>query len=112
GGALIGVSLSLRYEGGEATVDGDRRELAQVLDNLIVNAIEHGGPEIVVEVRAVAGRLCVAVLDCGRESRPDSRRGTPAELIARLSGRRLHGHGLRLVRRVAAAHGGAVRRRP
>jgi signal transduction histidine kinase len=107
--ALIGGSLSLRYEAGQATVDGDRRELAQALDNLIVNAIEHGGPEVVVEARAGDGRLCVAVLDCGRESLSGSRRETPAELIARLSGRRLHGHGLRVVRRVVAAHGGDFR---
>ena len=33
--------------------------VAQALDNLIVNAIEHGGPEIVVEARAACGRLRV-----------------------------------------------------
>ena len=36
----------------------DRCELAQALDNLIVNAIEHGGPEIVVEARLPGGAFC------------------------------------------------------
>jgi nitrogen fixation/metabolism regulation signal transduction histidine kinase len=52
------------------------------------------------------GRLRIVVADSGRASRPQSRRESPAELIARLSGRRRHGHGLRVVRRIAAAHGG------
>jgi len=44
--------------------------------------------------------------------RPRSRRGSPAEVIARLSGRNRRGHGLAVVRRVAADHGGrfALRR--
>ncbi len=54
----------------------------------------------------------MTVADSGRASRPDSRRETPAELVARLSGRRRRGHGLAVVRRAAAAHGGrfALRR--
>jgi signal transduction histidine kinase len=107
--ALAGGSLRLRWQAGEAIVDGDRCELAQALDNLIVNAIEHGGPEIVVAVHTRDGRLCVSVVDSGRGSRPASRRESPAELISRLSGRRLRGHGLRVVRRTAAAHGGDFR---
>jgi signal transduction histidine kinase len=103
---LSGNELSLCWEAGGATVEGDERELAQLLDNLIVNAIEHGGPEVVVVAKCRLGRLCVAVIDSGREARPESRRESPAELIARLSGRRRHGHGLRVVRRIAAAHGG------
>jgi signal transduction histidine kinase len=103
---LSGSELSLRWEAGEATVAGDQRELAQALDNLIVNAIEHGGPEVVVVAKCRLGRLCVAVIDSGRESRPESRRESPAELIARLSGRSRHAQGLGVVRGVAAAHGG------
>jgi two-component system OmpR family sensor kinase len=106
--ARSGSSLILRWRAGEATVDGNRCEIAQALDNLIVNAIEHGGPEIAVDARTRCGRLCILVVDSGRGSRPASRRG-PAELITRLSGRRLHGHGLRIVRRTAAGHGGDFR---
>jgi signal transduction histidine kinase len=109
--ALAGGSLALSWQAGEAMVDGDRCEVAQALDNLIVNAIEHGGPEVVVAARTRPGRLCVSVIDCGREPRPAVRGEGPAELIAWLSGRRLHGHGLRVVRRTAAAHGGDFRLR-
>lgn len=104
--ALAGGSLQLRWRAGDAVVRGDRCALEQALDNLIVNALEHGGPRVLVEASADAGRLRLAVLDSGRSSRPESRRETPAELIARLTGRRRRGHGLRLVRRTAADHGG------
>jgi signal transduction histidine kinase len=109
--SLAGASLSSCWQAGEAAIAADRGAVAQALDNLVVNAIEHGGPEIVVEARAGSGRLLITVVDCGREAHPRSRRESPAELIARLSGRRLHGHGLRLVRRTAAAHGGHFRLR-
>jgi signal transduction histidine kinase len=85
---------------------GERSGLSQALDNLIVNAIEHGGPSIVVEARRRDGWLHVSVADSGRSSRPDSRGESPAEVLARLSGRHRHGHGLPVVRQVAAAHGG------
>jgi two-component system osmolarity sensor histidine kinase EnvZ len=104
--ALVEGSLELRWNAGRAIVNGDRLALAQVLDNLIVNAIEHGGPSIVVAARLRGERLRIAVADSGRSSRPRSRRESPAETIARLSGRRRHGHGLAVVRRVATAHEG------
>jgi len=104
--ALAGGSLSLCPRADEAMVEVDRGAVARMLDNLIVNAIEHGGPEIVVEARVEDGVLRLAVIDRGRDARSESRRQSPAELIARLSGRKLHGHGLRVVRRTAATHGG------
>jgi signal transduction histidine kinase len=104
--ALAGGSLRLCRRAGDPVLRGDRCALAQALDNLIVNAIEHGGPRVVVEAGPAGDRLRIAVRDSGRASRPPSRRETPSELIARLSGRRRRGHGLRLVRRIAAAHGG------
>ena len=111
--ALGGAALELRETLGEATVFGDRTQLAQALDNLILNAIEHGGPSILVEAHRRGGdRLRVAVIDSGRATWPESRRDSPAEVIARLTGKRRHGHGLSVVRRVAADHGGrfALRR--
>jgi hypothetical protein len=105
-------TLCLRWRAGRAFVVGDRAELGQALDNLIVNAIEHGGPRISVDARLQKGRLRIVVADSGRASRSAARRETPAEAIARLSGRRRRGHGLAVVRAVAAAHGGrfALRR--
>jgi signal transduction histidine kinase len=105
-------SLALRWNAGTTVLNGDRCALAQALDNLIVNAIEHGGPAIVVAARLREGRLRIVVVDSGRANRPRRRRNTPAEVVARLSGRNRHGHGLEVVRRVASAHGGhfALRR--
>jgi signal transduction histidine kinase len=104
--ALAGGSLCLRWRAGEASVEGDRCAIAQAVDNLIVNAIEHGGAEVAVEAEVRSGRLRIAVRDSGRASRPAERRESPAELIARLRGRSRRGHGLRLVRRTATDHGG------
>lgn len=109
--SLGGGSLHLRWRAGRAVVVGDRVDLAQALDNLIVNAIEHGGPTISVDARPHKGRVRIVIVDSGSASRPPARQDAPAEVIARLSGRR-HGHGLSVVRQVAAAHGGrfALRR--
>lgn len=98
--------LELRWNAGVALVHGDRRALAQALDNLIVNAIEHGGPSIVVSARRRERWLRIVIVDSGRSSRPRSRRGSPAEVLARLAGRQRRGHGLAVVRRVASLHDG------
>lgn len=105
---LIGDSLIVRWRAGRAVIDGDRTELSQALDNLIVNAIEHGGPSIVVEARIQSGRLRVSVADSGRAARPEAREGAPADVIARLAGKRRRGHGLAVVRRIVAAHDGRL----
>lgn len=103
---LVEGSLELRWNAARALVTGDRNALGQALDNLIVNAIEHGGPTIVVAACLRKGRLRIAVVDSGRATRRRSRRNSPAQVIARLSGRHHRGHGLSVVRRVAADHGG------
>jgi signal transduction histidine kinase len=103
--ALGGGSLELRWRAGEATVLGDGAALEQAVDNLIVNAIEHGGAEVVVEGRRRASRLLLSVADSGRSSRP-SPPGVPVATVRSLAARRRRGHGLPLVRRFAAAHGG------
>jgi signal transduction histidine kinase len=108
---LAGGSLVLRWDAGEAVLRGDRCELARALDNLVANAIEHGGPEVVVEVVAGAGRLRVAVVDSGRGPSAGPRRRGWSGLIARATGRGRRGHGLRVVRRAVRAHGGGFQLR-
>lgn len=105
GGAEVGLG---GCADGAATVVGDSGELAAALDNLIANAIEHGGSEIVVASRRAAAGIEMVVADSGRGSQPPPREGRTA-LVARIRGRRRHGHGLRVVRRIAAMHGGEFR---
>jgi K+-sensing histidine kinase KdpD len=104
--AMAGASIALRWRAGEAPVLADAAQLSQALDNLIVNALQHGGPSVVVDAHEVGDRLRISVADDGSAARPASRSGSPSEVIARLTGRRHHGHGLEVVRSVAAAHRG------
>jgi signal transduction histidine kinase len=114
--AVRGATLEVRWDAGEAAVEGDRIDLAAALDNLLANALEHGGPRIELPADLVGGRICLAVVDSGRgagrraRERAASVRGREARRrrgwFGRLSGRARHGHGLRLVRRTAATHGG------
>jgi signal transduction histidine kinase len=91
--ARAGRSLALGWRAGAAIVQADPARVSQALDNLIANALEHGGLRVRIEasICAVGVRIVVAnqgVVD-GLWKR-DPRRG----------------HGLAVVRRTAAAHGG------
>jgi signal transduction histidine kinase len=109
--ALAGGALELCWRGGDAAIECDRCLIAQALDNLIVNAIEHGGPEILVEARISRRRLAISVVDSGPPFRLPARCARSEGRFARLSGRHRRGHGLRVVRRTAAEHGGEFRLR-
>jgi signal transduction histidine kinase len=88
-------SLVLNWRAGSAVVMADPGRLAQALDNLIENAIRHGGLRVRVEAWAFAGGVRISVADSGGGVRPRSGGGDPR-----------HGHGLRIVSAVAAEHGG------
>lgn len=99
---LAGCSAQLRWRAGEARVLGDAVRIEQAVDNLVLNAIEHGGSQIVVETTRRGSWVAISIVDTG-----------PHRELPRLAagrGRRAsnprHGHGLRVVRRVAAEHGG------
>jgi len=116
---LRGGGLSVSWRGDEAAVAGDRLELAAALDNLIANALEHGGPRVELTADLLDGRICLAVVDSGAgagrraREREAAARGREAKRrralgpLGRLSGKARHGHGLRMVRRTAARHGGS-----
>jgi signal transduction histidine kinase len=103
-------SLSLRWEAGDVLLHGNESELEQALDNMISNGFEHGAGEVTVEVREGAGLLWVTVLDRGHRA-PLGAGDRSLGLWARIGGRARHGHGLRIVRRVAARHAGSFQLR-
>jgi signal transduction histidine kinase len=110
---LAGVGLCLRWSGPDALVLGDRLRLVQAVGNLISNAVEHGGGTVEVRGRAAPWGVRVEVADRG-----DGLSAPIAELIRRSrSGDRRgplrrHGHGLRVARAVAVAHGGRLAAAP
>jgi signal transduction histidine kinase len=91
-------SLELRWRAGAAMVMADPCRVAQALDNLLANAIEHGGLRVWVSATIGARGVRISVSNTAR--RPSER----GELRARRD--RRHGHGLRMVASIAAAHGG------
>jgi signal transduction histidine kinase len=92
--AVARRSLELRWRAGAVMVMADPCRVSQALDNLLANAIEHGGLRVRMEAAIGARRVRISVsntvLPPPVHARPDVRRG----------------HGLRVVASIAAAHGG------
>lgn len=108
--ALEGRGLSLVWTAGEPQLSADAVELTQAVDNLISNGLDHGEGEVAIEVLRVDRAVQLVVRNRKRD-RPGRSRREWCELGARFSGRRRHGHGLRIVQRVAARAGGRFRLR-
>ncbi len=97
-------ALGARWRGagvevGGAGLDGsvaDPERLGAALDNLVANAIEHGGRPVSVSASHDGGAVRVEVRDAGAVT-PRPRRRDPRR-----------GHGLPIVRELAAASGGSV----
>jgi signal transduction histidine kinase len=104
-----GVVVEPDRNGGDAYVEGSRFDLAQALDNLLSNAIEHGGVRVRIRWRCEGDRVCVSVVDDGGAAKAEAVRRKP-----RRGGRCRRGHGLRVVARIARSHGGSfcLRRGP
>lgn len=109
GAAAAQRSLKISGDPSRVVVAGDEAQLLQALDNMLSNAFVHGSGEVMVEVRLIEERVRISVVDEG-PSAGDTRRGRPS-LRARIGGRCRHGHGLRVIGRVARAHGGTFRLR-
>ncbi|HET9121180.1 MAG TPA: hypothetical protein VFN72_11680 [Solirubrobacterales bacterium] len=92
--AARGGGIRVYWDAGPAIVEGDACRLAQALDNLLSNALEHGRPPLVVTGARVAGRIRITIANGPRAGRrpsgPDPRRG----------------HGTQVVSQVASSHGG------
>ncbi len=75
-----GRRLSLRWEAGTAAVRADRRRVAQVVGNLLANAVEHGSGGIQLRGRRQGSKVVIEVMDAGPRripvaSHPDRGRG-------------------------------------
>jgi signal transduction histidine kinase len=92
-------SLVLRWRAGSASVLADPDRVAQALDNLIDNALRHGGLRVCVAADVCAIGVRITVHDTGGALR----RTSPPPRDPR------HGHGLAIISRVAAEHGGRFR---
>ena len=65
-----GRRLSLHWEAGTAAVRADRRRLAQVLGNLLANAVEHGSGAVRLRGRRRGPKVLIEVLDDGPRKVP------------------------------------------
>jgi signal transduction histidine kinase len=86
--------IRLYWDAGPAPIEGNAVQMAQALDNLLANALEHGGPPVVITGARVAGRIRVTVAN-GVGDQTAERNGDPRR-----------GHGTDVVSRVASAHRG------
>lgn len=107
--ALRGRGLQLLWRAGEPQVTGCEFELAQALDNLINNALQHGGGKVTIEVREAGDCLRLAVRNLNGLSLARDQRDERPGRRQRIAGRHRHGHGLRVVARTAAHHDGSFR---
>lgn len=106
--ALSGSRIELRWPGPDGLLRGDGVALASALENLIVNAIEHGGPRIAVVGRSVGKRIVIEVLDDGVAARPESRPAGPAQAVAKGRAKGRRGHGLDVAANTALEHRGRI----
>jgi signal transduction histidine kinase len=87
--------IKVFWDAGPAPVAGDPVAMAQALDNLIANALEHGGPPLVVTAARVSGRLRLTLANGRSGDERQSPNGDPRR-----------GHGVGIVRDFAESHAG------
>ncbi|MFW6012430.1 MAG: sensor histidine kinase [bacterium] len=111
-----GVEVELRADPHLPKIHADRAALASALRNLLVNAVRHGTngePWVGLHLSTESDRVVFRVRDRGPGVAPDdrSRIFDPFVRGSGLAASNVPGNGLglALVRRVAEAHGGAVR---
>ena len=99
--AGAGRRIAVRWHCADEIADVDPVRVAQALDNLIANALEHGSGEITIEGARRGARIELAVRDRGAR-RPRRKRELREPR---------RGHGLRLTRALARGNGGRLRMR-
>lgn len=111
----FGMTLCVEWLGPPGRVRGCRARLAQASDNLIANAIEHGGAPIEVRGQVCERRVRIEVLDGGTGFPGDVGEWLGGPRSRRRGWRRRHipgsphrGRGLAIARDVAVEHGGTL----
>jgi signal transduction histidine kinase len=102
------VTLRVEQAPGRVLVRGDRVRLSQACGNLVANAIEHGGGEVVLRARAGTHVVRIEVLDDG----PGLPAAVPVLVGRARGGRGTRGRGLAIAADVAARHGGRLAAAP
>ena len=109
-----GIDVALEFGAVEVPVSADRARLAQVIDNLVSNAVKFSEGGTRIEVRLVhedgEARLAIADQGCGIPAAELERLFLPFERHRRegTAGERGTGLGLAIVRSIVEAHGGRV----
>lgn len=113
GGANCSLEVEIDPAAQQALLECDRRLITRALANLVQNSLRHNpeGCRIRLLLERTAGGLCLVVEDDGKGMPPDVRRALeeqPQEGGLQPG----HGLGLRLVQRIAQAHGGEMKIEP
>jgi signal transduction histidine kinase len=95
----LGRAVELRWRAGGCRILCEPNAVARAVDNLIANALEHGGGTVRVEGTRAAGHVRLAVTDEGRSSARSAAVAAQARDWRR-------GHGRAVVAAIAARHGG------
>ena len=103
-GATVDVEVD-----GDLWVEWDETRAAQVISNLVANALQHGDGTVHVRIAAAGGEITIAVSNGGDPL------GDPSAIFEPFQTKsRAHGHlglGLFITREVVRAHGGAIEAR-
>ncbi len=94
--AAASGGIRVYWDAGPAPVEGDPARVSQALDNLIANALEHGGPPLVLTGARVASRIRITVANGSGEAGAKPSPGSDPR----------RGHGTEVVSEVASAHRG------
>ncbi len=99
-------AVELRWPIGPALVRADPVRIGQALDNLIVNALDHGRGTVIVFGSLTARGVRIGVGDQG------SGIARPLHEVIESKWNRQHGHGLAVAVKVAELHGGLLTATP